>query len=567
MEGTGLGPHTLYLQGAKRTIVQDFWPDRDDGFQFDPNFLYKICDLSIGSENVGGIIGIRLPDQRCVRVPNPDVDLNSIEGTSLILDLAVDDLEPIDTHYRNGEYILQKALTNPLCGRIPDVFQVGDEKVFGRLADGSYLQFDPRLALQMNSLKSPLPDGGKSIRIKSGGPTKCMNVPRTFLNEDTCQPSSNSCQNSDTYEELEISLEDVTISNLYTLTGRYVYRIEGLNVVDQVDGSKLDHPCKKELRSRWIPKETNSACNPTALHSSTNETLLDLISSASDPSNPYLRDIYFPSSGKSCDSRDTNPDIEIWVDGVCWKRVHEDYLSVYDMSYWAENHPGGQQAIKKWSNNGGTVLVFPNGYVHLRAWITHDMILLSWCIFGLHVLTFFFLTTLLSCVAYHAYHAYSIYSYFQFVTRTSHATKGHPMVRWDIHKTKFDYIGRYGDPIRIRDLPTDLRTDDVTKYYMDSEDTGSTTSLVCGSPGEVANDPTKGFVFDIVNGDYKSSNLDTAVNRQNVWMMVALEAKDQLRQRVAWSLAQVSTITSMKDTAKFLFLFYCSLHSIPFLQN
>lgn len=141
------------------------------------------------------------------------------------------------------------------------------------------------------------------------------------------------------------------------------------------------------------------------------------------------------------------------------------------------------------------------------------------------------------------------------------------MVRWDIHKTKFDYIGRYGDPIRIRDLPTDLRTDDVTKYYMDSEDTGSTTSLVCGSPGEVANDPTKGFVFDIVNGDYKSSNLDTAVNRQNVWMMVALEAKDQLRQRVAWSLAQVSTITSMKDTAKFLFLFYCSLHSIPFLQN
>ncbi len=117
------------------------------------------------------------------------------------------------------------------------------------------------------------------------------------------------------------------------------------------------------------------------------------------------------------------------------------------------------------------------------------------------------------------------------------------MERWVTHSPKFSYLGRFGDFVRIRDLPNDLRTEAVINFYMDSTDTGATTSLVCGSPGEVKNEPTSGFIFDISNG-YESDRYDTSTNRLNVWLMANLQAKDQLRQRVAWSLAQVRHLWS-----------------------
>ena len=89
----GSGPYTLYLDGAKRTIVDDFWLEKDSGFQFDPTFMYIICRVD---ERVGGRIGITLQDGRCVDAENPAVNLTSIEGSSRILDIAVDDLATID---------------------------------------------------------------------------------------------------------------------------------------------------------------------------------------------------------------------------------------------------------------------------------------------------------------------------------------------------------------------------------------------------------------------------------------------------------------------------------------
>lgn len=146
----------------------------------------------------------------------------------------------------------------------------------------------------------------------------------------------------------------------------------------------------------------------------------------------------------------------------------------------SENHPGMAINIQKWSNNNGTVLVFPNNPV-----------------------------------------------------------KRHPMSRWYDYNVKFTYIGRYGDYMRIRDLPNELRTETVTTYY-DSDSEGS-SGFACGSPGEVSNSPTEGLVFDIENKEFDSNlGIDRGSNRQNVWFMVSLSAPDQLRQRVAWALSQVS---------------------------
>ena len=33
-----------------------------------------------------------------------------------------------------------------------------------------------------------------------------------------------------------------------------------------------------------------------------------------------------------CDAGDTEPEIEIEVDEVCWRRVHDEYMSVFDVS-------------------------------------------------------------------------------------------------------------------------------------------------------------------------------------------------------------------------------------------
>jgi len=112
------------------------------------------------------------------------------------------------------------------------------------------------------------------------------------------------------------------------------------------------------------------------------------------------------------------------------------------------------------------------------------------------------------------------------------------MDRWYNNYQKFTFIGRFGDYIRIRDLPNEFRTEAVTSFY--DNDTGSSISFTCGSPGEVSNNPVSGLTFDLENNGYVSGGYDTGSNRQNVWYMISLSASDQLRQRVAWSLAQVS---------------------------
>jgi hypothetical protein len=84
------------------------------------------------------------------------------------------------------------------------------------------------------------------------------------------------------------------------------------------------------LRSRWLSKDL-SLCNATDIFNATNITLGDLLKRSTD-TNPYFRDITFPSSGAVCDPLDTNPALELEAAGRCWTRVHPEYLSVYDVS-------------------------------------------------------------------------------------------------------------------------------------------------------------------------------------------------------------------------------------------
>lgn len=68
-------------------------------------------------------------------------------------------------------------------------------------------------------------------------------------------------------------------------------------------------------------------------------------------------------------------------------------------------------------------------------------------------------------------------------------------------------------------------------------------TLVCGSRAEVAPDPSLDDFFELENR-YLDSEFDSQSQRNTVWMNIALNAEDQLRQRVAWALSQIFVLSA-----------------------
>ena len=151
------------------------------------------------------------------------------------------------------------------------------------------------------------------------------------------------------------------------------------------------------------------------------------------------------------------------------------------MSYWVDKHPGGGYNIQKWSENNGTILVYPS--------------LLE--------------------------------------------RRPHGMANWNNNWHKFTFIGRFGDTIRLGDLPNSLRSMEVINYFDNSDSGDNSQVLVCGSPGEIHNSKNDELLFKQYTS-FRNHNLPLGKNRNYVWITIALSATDQLRQRIAWALSQVS---------------------------
>jgi hypothetical protein len=69
-------------------------------------------------------------------------------------------------------------------------------------------------------------------------------------------------------------------------------------------------------------------------------------------------------------------------------------------------------------------------------------------------------------------------------------------------------------------------------------------TVVCGSPNEVANDPT--ITDQVFDSEATAFVTTTPGNfrdqREKIWNMIALYEEDGLRQRVAWALSQILVI-------------------------
>ena len=183
----------------------------------------------------------------------------------------------------------------------------------------------------------------------------------------------------------------------------------------------------------------------------------------------------------------------------CWQHVQGDTLNVYDFSYWSLRyiHPGNDIAmdadkpnpINAFAEAGMTRLHFP-------AW---------------HTMTDY----------------------------------------WDEGIDDLTLIGRLGDTIDFKNMPSDVQTTNIATLVGALGSRSNDGFEACGSPGEVENDPSLGFKYTMLMSSlYESSEqgeqTDQYYSRTNgknmMWVAAALGGDDQLRQRVAWALAQIFVI-------------------------
>ena len=212
------------------------------------------------------------------------------------------------------------------------------------------------------------------------------------------------------------------------------------------------------------------------------------------PENPFVRDVVvsdFGVCGAPSSAFSVGP--KVLVDGECWQHVHDNEYDVHDYSTWAPLHNGNTASftpIKRFADQGSVFAPFPASHTMYR-WTT---------------------------------------------------AAGGPVKR----------LGTFGSTVDFADLPDEVQTFAMAQEFgAVATASNNVATEVCGSPNEVANDPVLDhrYTFYMSETEYADDSLhrDYAQAYQGggksmVHMSAALNARDQLRQRVAWALSQIYVI-------------------------
>ena len=212
-----------------------------------------------------------------------------------------------------------------------------------------------------------------------------------------------------------------------------------------------------------------------------------------------------PGSSRGYVSRPADR-IVIQTGNDCWEQIAPDQVDyqVHDFSTWAQTHPGSLgykrqlgpddvNPIRSPAHNGETLLRFP---------------------------------------------------------------AGHEWNRWREYRSseQLPWLGQLGDEIDFAALPNELQTPRLATFFGAEAVSMTSGGILCGSPGEVANEPERGHRYPMegLGGGRGRTEKDLfrpfevsgsgsyfGTSRSTVHTMVALTAPDQLRQRVAWALSQI----------------------------
>mmetsp|Transcript_19333 Transcript_19333/g.27328 ORF Transcript_19333/g.27328 Transcript_19333/m.27328 type:complete len:1758 (+) Transcript_19333:76-5349(+) len=549
--------YVIYIDNEARTIVPSTYdltltnePSRTFNIPtFQIGIDYQLClnswwGVPMIEEKVNGKIGIKVGGN-CFYVAggNPMVNIDDSD-TNLFphsMTIPLPQTTFIDDQQYGSEFFQGHAASDQLmivdnttlnaaeCDALPNPWDVENSQgfpikpIFGKLILDSghiWMLYDPRHVGLENTPENPLPDGGGRYAAAEGSQSHlqtatvtpyenimCANVPRSFYNEDSCRLSTDTyaCQPQTTIK-FAIFLDDEAIVTFYNLTQRWVFAITDLPMPADSQAGIEYEVCKhrRDTYVRFLRMDDATLCNGnTLIEEETATVFANLIreggnSDLQATALPRVKNVIKRSS-VGCASNDVavvNLGY-IMSDNVCWKHVHPDDHNVYDFSTWAgllpdgsdAKHPGGADMIRNYEYQ--SKLPFPNS---------------------------------------------------------------HPLQRWIDSKSNFTLIGTYGDNVQYETLPGVLQNSQLASQlgYVSVNPTGDAI-VVCGSPGEVASDPSLGSGYDYNRFERLSGGGTWAVGettptswhvaqKTTIWSNIALKAADQLRQRVAWALSQILVI-------------------------
>ena len=427
---------------------------------------------------------------------NPPVLFNgNIQPTNNIVNLNSRAI-PVDEQFypddETQELFLTTDLDDQACATFPAVTGLETEVVvIGTFNDQQWIH-DPRFVLRENTVDNPVMDGGGAIRDLTKDASHpayqvaCANVPRTFMNEAGCRltDAATFCEAGEANPTVRVrlTLNRELFHQIFQTSNResYYYAVIGLR--QEKGRTPYDPPCTPSTPSRWVP---TSDCSSGLAAAQTSQVFAALLRQT-DTSNPFMRDVVFPASDVSCDESDEQEyNLKISMENECWLNVHQSHLQVYDFSQWVSAHPGGPNPIRQFAGSSGNyTIAFP-----------------GW----------------------------------------------HAMSRWYGESSNARNVaGRYGDEI-VTQIPAELARALNATVLGDSEQVNS--MLVCGSTDESANLPeyygsfTRG-AFDAAT-PFNQTTPRRFFNQQKLsaWMEIALNGEDQLRQRVAFALAQLLVVS------------------------
>lgn len=451
--------------------------------------------------------------------------------------------------------------------------------------DGTYYMHDSRLALIANTVDQPATGPLQSEPTMSA---TCPSAPRTFLNKDTCvrRPECATMKWSDA----NVTLDDATIRTWFASTGKYIFAA----VLDPDDPrSGLVSPCSRswhgDTYSRW--KQTPGACAAdTALNADTlnsitaalnkgmncyerhshvwyntlgNENIGGTAMECTPTTNPHFLDIRPEGACNDANAKGAS----ITIGAVCWQQVPKNHMDVFDFSVL--------EAIEPTAIAFSTL--FKENPIHALAMRGETM------------LDFSSLTTPAG-ILNNGDPNYSGTRYFGAIMGTQGSTANRriwalpgdaPGTSDNHYHQMLALIGKYGDTINIADLPPYLVTPELGALVGSVGTAVYDGSEACGSPGEVANDPTLGNRIPLFAGmryytggtpNYahsaammdirKGQAVSQRSNKILPFTKFSIDGQDQLRQRVAWALAQVFALGDVGGTIDITSELYTAFYDI-----
>lgn len=263
---TNSGRFALSINGHVRTIVDSILFQDDIEFQYTQPENYQLCShrqLARQNEMIKLQYGL---DCLKLKYGNPHVDL---DGIDLPPHYIFEDIDPNNfatTMYQgdNNETVSQMlSITSNLLDENEElcssISSDDDTPVFIRLKSGQVLVSEQTLGLKNNDIGEPLHDGGASAFMKN---SQCANAPRTFVNDNYCKLSNSTyvCSPSGNLNGPSIELNEENLLQIYKITGRLVYAVQGLRISDIDYYDYLEFPCSEGARSRWVQLPNKDDC-------------------------------------------------------------------------------------------------------------------------------------------------------------------------------------------------------------------------------------------------------------------------------------------------------------------